>query len=947
MPAPRLPLLVTKLHAPPVQTGWVRRDRLFLRLAAANEKKCTLVTGPAGYGKSVLLSQWLEERQREASAEGLAARYGWLSLDDGDNDPVRFWSYLVAALPVGEIGDEFIELLHAPPYAGIENLLILLINAIAGIPGHFTLVLDDIQSLTQPAVLDGLQFFLEHLPANLHLIFAGRSEPALPLARLRARGQMIEMLAQELRFTRSETRLFFQQTLSLPLNEKEIALLDERTEGWAASLELIAHSLAAREDRRGFLRSLFDPFPKSPEASGGAGTARPTFPGNNRNLLDYLVEEIIGRQRAEMQDFLLRTSILARICAPLCAAVLGEESGEPRARQLLEEIERANLFLIPLNNEASTSGGCAWYRYHRLFADLLQARLRATFPDGLPELHRRAARWLARNQLPFEAFRQAEVAGNLNLAAELVNDNLPVLVEQGEITNLLAWLEALPQPFVRQHAGLCLGYAWASLYRLDFAGAEEWAQRAGRLVEASQAENADASVDEDLREDLRDFLGQITAIRATTAINFKNYPAGIELARQSLAHLDPAGRWGALRSLVFLNLGDACSALGDHSGAIQVYQDALQMPNFPTNPYVKAVIIGSLGNQYLRLGHLRQAEAVLETVFALEQDNRPLLAAGKSMVYLTRIYIEQNQFERAFEMGRRAVETCQRWHHPDHLFDALVTWAELCALRGDLAGSQSALEQARDHLRRLKAKLQAGNAQEFSSAYERSLRLFDAQCSLRAQDGPAALAWMYPTGALPAIETVARDFRQAEITGLAWLMEGRFQEVLTLAGNWMQPPGWLRRDIQALFFAALAHDGLGDAQAAHQFLNQALELAQPEGYLRLFLDGGPAARRLFQSFQNDSEMAGGLRGYAAQILRALDVPASGTPIAEPTRGQVSAREIEVLRLLAAGLTNEEIAGWLVLSTNTIKTHLKRIYEKLGAGSRIEAVNLARAQGLIQ
>ncbi len=423
--ARQIPLLLTKLHIPDARPGWVGRPRLFARLDQVSGGQTALLSAPAGYGKTALLAQWVASRAARSAAGEPA--FAWLALDEADNDPVRFWSYLVAALQTcpqaGSLGSGFLEMVQAPQAPSLEQSLVLLLNEIEQAPGRLGVVLDDYHTITEKQVHASLGFFIEHLPSNLILILAGRGEPPLALARFRMRGRLVDLRAADLRFNGQETGEFFKTSMPLGLSESDIAVLDQRVEGWVAGLQLAALSMEGLADCQSFIQ---------------------TFTGDDRYILDYLTQEILSRQPPEIQNFLLKTSILERMNASLCEELAGAQvllpgMAAPGAQAMLEFLDRANLFIIPLDNRRT------WYRYHRLFADLLQVQLRQKDPAALVSLHRQAADWFASHGLPAEAFQHAILSGNLEKAAVLLGEQLPELVQHGETATLQAWLGMFPR----------------------------------------------------------------------------------------------------------------------------------------------------------------------------------------------------------------------------------------------------------------------------------------------------------------------------------------------------------------------------------------------------------------------------------------------------------------------------------------------------------------------
>ncbi|MCL5999120.1 MAG: protein kinase, partial [Chloroflexi bacterium] len=502
------PHLWMKLYIPRLPGQWVDRQRLYDRLDQVKAGKIAVLSAPPGYGKTTLLVSWL--------CHSGWKNVGWLSLDAGDNDPVRFWSYLVAALQMipacKGVGSSLVELIRSPQPPPLEAGLTMLLNEITQVSEDLLLVLDDYHTITNAAIHSGLDFCLEHLPPHLHLVIASRTAPAFALPRYRARGRLVELRAGDLRFTPQEAREFLQQAAHQQLSVDDIAALEQRTEGWIAGMQLAAllmEGMEGCEDAHAFVQS---------------------FSGDQHYILDYLTEEVLRRQPEPVQSFLLQSAILDRMTAPLCDFVL--EIGGSQA--MLDHLEQANLFVVPLDNRR------AWYRYHQLFAELLRARLRQADPEQHRRLHRRAAEWFAAHQMPDEAIKHALAGEDLNRAAELVAANQSALIEHGEAATLHAWLHALPKEVVLARPSLSLGHAWLELYQSHFEQAGRWADLACAAMGAQP--------DDALRS-------QVDAVRATVAINQRDFGQAAELSRRALQNLPT--ELGAIRSVVNLNLGDA------------------------------------------------------------------------------------------------------------------------------------------------------------------------------------------------------------------------------------------------------------------------------------------------------------------------------------------------------------------------------------------------------
>ena len=494
------PLLATKLYIPPLRPNVVSRPRLLERLNEGLHRKLTLISAPAGFGKTTLLSAWVE---------GIDRQVAWLSLDEGDSDPARFLTYLVAALQTiaPNIGEGVMRVLQSPQPPPIESILTALLNEITTIPDHFVLVLDDYHVLDAKPIDNALTFLLEHLPPQMHLVIATREDPQLPLARLRARDTLTELRVTDLRFTPSEAAGFLNQVMGLDLSAEDITALETRTEGWIAGLQLAAISMQGQKDTTSFITS---------------------FTGSHHFVLDYLVEEVLQQQPERVQNFLLRTSILDRLCGSLCDAVLLDPNASGQAT--LEYLERANLFIVPLDNERR------WYRYHHLFADLLRQRLHQSTDsstgderDGVAELHRRASQWYEDNSLTIEAFHHAVAANDVERAERLVEGEGMPLQFRGPMISVLNWLESLPTTILDARPSLWVTYASA----LTMTG-----QPISSVEEKLQA--AEAALQEAEQDDkTRDLVGHIAAIRAMLAIPANQVETMIAQSRRALEYLHP------------------------------------------------------------------------------------------------------------------------------------------------------------------------------------------------------------------------------------------------------------------------------------------------------------------------------------------------------------------------------------------------------------------------
>src|SRR6266545_3281048 len=823
------PLLETKLHVPRRRRGLVARPRLSERLSRGAESALTVVSAPAGFGKTTLLAQWL------ATAPGDGPSAAWLSLDQRDNDPTVFWTYLVAALQTAAhgVGAGALSLLQSPR-PPIEAVLATLLNDLGAVSNDVVLVLDDYHVIDARDVQDGMAFLLEHLPPQIHLVIASRTDPALPLARLRGRGELVEIRAADLRFTPDEAAAYLNGVMGLVLTARDVAALEGRTEGWIAALQLAALSMQGRDDVAAFI----------------AG-----FAGDDRYIVDYLTEEVLQRQPEQVRHFLLRTSILDRLCGPLCDAVTGQDGG----KAMLAALERGNLFLVPLDDRRR------WYRYHHLFADVLQARLLDEQPDRVHELHRRASAWYERNGERSEAIRHALAAEDFERAADLV-----VVDDEG--------FRRLPSAIAMYRAGQAriLG---------DVAGTMTHARRALDL----------ASED--------DHLG-------------RGGPAALlGLAYWTSGDLDAARRWYAEAMASLEKAGHMADVLGC---AI------------------------ALADIQIAQGRLREAMSTYKRGLqhATEQAPPVLRGAADMHVGMSELLRERTDLDAAKQHLLKSKELGERAGLPQNPYRWRVAMARIQEAEGDLGGALDLLNEAERRyvsdffpnvrpVPALRARVrvaQGALAEALDWARERGLSVEDDLSYLHEFE------YITLARVLLAQYTAEREERSIhEATGLL--------ERLLRAAEEGQRTGCV---IESLVLQALAHQTQGDIPAALASLQRALTLAEPEGYVRIFADEGPPIASLLR--------AAGKQGiasrYVRRLLAAVNRTEDSTPVEQGLIEPLSERELDVLRLLGTDLDGPEIARQLVVSLNTVRTHTKHIYAKLGVNNRRAAVRRAEELDLM-
>ncbi len=906
-------LLATKLHVPRPQAGFVPRPRLVEALDAGLAQRLILVCAPAGFGKTALLAHWARRGDHPVA---------WLSLDEADNDPARFWRHAVAALDQAHpgIAQQAVPVLGPPAPSSFDGLVTALINELAAPPDddELLLVLDDYHLIDAQPVHTPLMFLLEHLPPGLRLVLASRSDPPLPLARLRARGQLAELRAAELRFTAAETASLLGDAIGADLPGVAVAALAARTEGWVAGLQLAALSLRGQADPAGYVAA---------------------FSGSHRYVLDYLAAEVLDRQSPDLRRFLLETSVLERLSGELCDAVTGGSGGQA----MLEEIERANLFLVPLDEVRG------WWRYHQLFADLLRARLRQELPDRVPALHRNAAAWYEEHGLADDAVRHAQAAGDPIGASVLIEQHFDEIFQQGESATIQRWLAALPAELVRSRPRLSLAQAWMALVGGDVEAAEA-------PLDAAERAFADAA----------DEPFEPTAGRAASLL--ANVPAAIAHDRAFLAYLrGDAEATAAFASQAQARLGQGEWMLDAWIRSMRALAAWLRGRLEDAERGFAASVAGwrAAGERPLAasashfLGQVQRAQGRLDAALstyqqALEITAPPgraaMPAAGIGYVGMAEVAYQRGELDAAQRHITEGIRLCRQLNWTQPFATGLVTLAWIRQGSGDPADAWEAMGEAE------RVAPSPSVATLFNPVPVQRARLLLAQ-----GDVAAAARWTQERGLTPEDEPAYQTEREHLVLARVLLAQDRAAQALTLLERLLAAAASQHRtgsiiEIQAL--RALALVSGGEQASAVVALAEALTLACPQGYVRVFADEGPPMGallgRLVAAQRDEQAAARGVDlGCLARLLRAFGgkdaMPGSGRSAATAVPGLVeplTARELEVLRLLAAGTTNQGIAQQLVVSLDTAKKHVSHVLGKLGAGNRTEAVARARQLGLI-
>lgn len=927
-------LLATKLSVPPERPQRVIRPRLLERLEAGlrGMRRVTLIAAPAGFGKTTLLSTW------RAIAVGRGLPFGWVSLDSSDNDPLLFWSYFLAALDMAEsgVGAPALAMLQSSQPPNIEHILKNTLNALIARSVEYperqmALVLEDYHVITEPAIHMALTWLIERLPATLHLIMATRADPALPLARLRASGDLTELHADDLRFTPDEITAFFNQTMGLALTAADLAALEARTEGWVAGLQLAALALQSHSDRAGFIH---------------------TFTGTNRYVVDYLATEVLEHQPAHVQTFLLHTAILDRLCDPLCDAVLGRPaqtdsgsspSGDTSSQNQLEALERANLFVVPLDDDRH------WYRYHHLFADVLRQRLARSMPAAqVTALHERASIWYGDNGLIAEAVQHALFMPDGVRAAQLIERHGLGIIVSGQTQTALGWLNRLPEALRRGRPYLGILHALALLFTSDLEGAE------ARLQAAESCIGPDSPP-----ADVRFTQGNAAAIRANIALYTGDLAAGAAYGEQVLALL-PESEVIA-RTTARLHVARGSRVTGDVRLTSERRALAAVGPiRASGNLLATLSAIVNVARLQTLQGRLRAASATYQELVLLAGGPDKIRSLHGGLPYfvgLGELYYEWNELDEAGEFLSQAMASGLGTKTIDAEYVVLghLALARLQQAQGESALAHQTLAACADLARR----------RGFVSHLVTRAPAVQAQWALSAGDLPAAIVWAEASGLTADDElhfTREAEYLILARIGLARASQAGRLDLLTSALHLLDR---LMADatakargasvLEILIVRSLAVAAQGNQPGALAALGQALAQAAPEGYVRRFIDEGPALWALLQAI--DAESVASAPGYVPHLLTAIAAesgisnqaapahamaPASNAGLVEP----LTAREIEVLRLIAAGQSNAQIAQTLVIALSTVKTHTNTIYGKLAVTSRTQAIARAHELNLL-
>ena len=909
-------LVTTKSTIPPLREDIVLRKRLYAQLEQAFTTKLTLVVAPAGYGKTTLLAEWIndcEKRIDVVAQDIMLPSFTWLSLDPSDNDPRRFWMYITTAFAHIQPGIEqqVLALLQSPQVRSIETILATLINELAASQQSAMLVLDDYHLIDTPAIHQTLTYFIEHLPANVRLMIASRVEPPLPLARFRARREVTEIMGSDLRCTYDEAASLLHLALHTQLDTQAIQVLVNRTEGWMAGLQLAALSLQSPQD---------------------TSLQIATLQGNDRYIWDYLIEEVIQEQPHNVQLFLIYTSILDRLSVSLCNAVMGNQrkqyaTSEPATIEahmsMLDYLERTNLFTIPLDNQRH------WYRYHHLFSDVLRARLQTVDPTMVPVLHQRAAHWYEEQELTTEAIHHALAAADHTHAGQMIEQIAQTMIMRGEVVTLARWLEELPE--ATTSARLYISRAWiAMLYgNLDFI--EHWSALAEQTLNNS------------VPSDDYDYLrAEIAAIRSFLSLVNLDFPRVHELVDEAMASL-PENDWFT-HSVLTMNMGlSHVLDTSDTVAANAMLLEAARVSEEHGNIIVAVSSLCQLAEVQLYQGKLHEAEVSYDRAIQLagKQDRNQLPIASLAYIGKGQILRERNDLSAAQYYVTHGLQLDGQWGNLG-AFDGYLVQAYVNQSLGDIAGAAESVDQA---IEIAKSHIVSPHAVDAIKALEAKLTLYQGNVTKAA-----ALVEAY----LESDDHIAYVHEWwLQVTARVRIAQGQGNvalEILEPLFETMTQRGWMGSVINLCIIQALAFESLNEIPRAVTALTKALELAEPEGYVRVFLDEGAPMNRLLQKALEQ----GISPHYVSRLLSAVgtshepNTAEADTQTATTTTDfePLSEREHEVLTLIADGRSVPEIAQLFVVAPSTVKTHVKHIYRKLDVHNRVQAVARARKYGLL-
>jgi LuxR family transcriptional regulator, maltose regulon positive regulatory protein len=922
-------LLLTKFHIPPARPNLVTRHRLLEQLDEGLAYPVLLVSAPPGFSKTTIISEWLRQRSGKAmqSPKGEGARkeaptlqVAWLALSEEDNDSTRFLTYLSTALNTWNpgLGDVALAHLGAPEPPSPRAIMTLLINALSQLPvdhevGYrtYVLVLDDYHLIRALPIHDALTFLVEHAPSQFQLLLTSRVDPPLPLATWRARGQLMELRADDLRFTPEEALQFLNGTMGLALSTEDVEALDARTEGWAAGLQLAALALRGRADRAGFLQE---------------------FTGSHRYILGYLIDEVLARQPEAIQSFLLKTAILERLNANLCDAVTGATGSE----EMLAVLHRSNLFTIALDEHGE------WYRYHHLFRDVLRLRLQKTQAEFIPTLHHRSSVWYEAQGLLDDAIEHALAGQDLKRASDLIANRFLPLWKRSAFAILRRWMESMPEAAFQQHADLAF---WSGAL-LAYIGQLELAET--RLNTAESLFRASATTTETLNQQ----LGQVAWLRGMLAVRRGAVAQGLSWAEQAFILLPPDEY--AFRGGVLIIVGRVEVIRGNLVEAQRALEQAAEYGRLTDHWFLVSGALGQLAPVQVMLGALHAAVTSCRQLLALpifQQSKLP--AAGYAHVGLAEVFYQWNELNTALEHAEIGIAHGEAAGIADLLYAATLIGARVKASLGARKEALAMLRRAHEM------------APQVGGSYiARRAQAIDALIQLRFGQLDIVERWHHSRNHADSLDLPVTEL-EALVEARLRLAQAQPREALHILDNFLAAAESAQRQgsvIEILVLKSRALAALHVTDEAVATLQHALALAEPEGYVRVFVDEGSTMIELLRAVGRNASAAR-LRPYLERLLAAFvageaQMPDTQAPQAQPLSDAaprtpssvliepLTEREEEVLHMVSEGASNEQIATALVISIHTVRKHLSNVFGKLDVTSRTEAIARARHLGLL-
>ena len=881
-------LLLSKLQIPPLKPGLVPRPRLLALLDDGLTKKICVLSAPAGFGKSTLLADWLHKTRLPAA---------WLSLDEHDNDFARFLKYLITSLQELDpaVDDTILDLLKTPQPMLHNAALTTLLNQIEGIQTESVLVLDDFHWIKNPDIHQALDFILGYLPPYLHLVISTRADPPLLLSRLRGHGDLLELRLADLRFTKEEAKQFLSNQTNLQLSQESITRLFDRTEGWVSGIQMAILSLQDKVDPDEFVHS---------------------FSGSNKYILDYLIEEVLQGQTPEVQQFLLSTSILDRLNGKLCTHVTGNSGSQ----EILEQLDKANLFLIPLDDSRG------WYRYHHLFKDLLLHRLSIESGEKIAELNRQASQWYEEYGRNNEAINYALSAEDFDHAAELILDEAENTLLRSEINTFQNWISKLPEKYVEGDSNLIFLQAWAHMLKgVDF-------------EEALSTITSIPEIDQKLS-------GRIEALMAFSRISHGDFEQAGQAAERALGKLQKTDHY--FRGMAAWIYGIFTALQKDITGALTILEELSASPDLKSAPMLRVLILSQLARTHFHLGNFQLTRDLYDQALESGRDSQGILVpiTGEALMGLGDFYRELNQLDQANDLILDGIELTQQWRKGAAI-EGYLFLARVKQLQGNWSSANETLEKAM----RVAVEYDVMDMDDRMVAmWQARLWCFEGQLE-RVED------WITSYDIENAKVGFARDnknlvekylqTREQVILARYYSRSGLMDQALALIAqlsNVFQEYGRVDFQIEIKLLEGLTCYLKGENEPAQAALAHALELGEHGGFIGLFLECGADLQIMLQQYQEHKEDSPYLRKLLAAFPKPITFPEIGS---HKLVEQISEREIEVLKYLQGNLTTPEIADEMVLSVNTVRTHIKNIYQKLAVHKRSEAVRRAIEFNLI-